>query len=162
MRNLFLICLSIVFLSACEAGSSSQAIVQPTSIIPAPTELSWQDGYFQFDEQSCFIVPAGDADLLQIGSQLAQIIRKSTGLPLPVKTLDDSELNNNAVILRRDERIESPEAYHLSIDKNAIRVSANSASGIFYGIQTIRQMLPIAGPNDQNAANLRLPAVKIV
>ncbi|MEM6348390.1 MAG: family 20 glycosylhydrolase, partial [Bacteroidota bacterium] len=47
-------------------------------------------------------------------------------------------------------------------DKNAIRVSANSASGIFYGIQTIRQMLPIAGPNDQNAANLRLPAVKIV
>lgn len=162
MRNFFLLCFSLLLLLACESGPPSQPIVTASQLIPAPSQLEWQGGFFQFNEQTKFIVPAGDADLLQIASQLAQAIREGSGFPLTVQTLDNTQLNDNAVILRRDERIEQAEAYHLSVDSKAVRISANSASGIFYGVQSIRQMLPINDGNGLNPRDWKLPALKIV
>ncbi|MFK7924850.1 MAG: family 20 glycosylhydrolase [Bacteroidia bacterium] len=162
MRKFFPFCFSLILLLACESGSPTQSISYSSHLIPTPSQLEWQGGFFQFNEQTKFIVPAGDSDLLQIASQLAQSIREGSGFPLSVQTLDNTQLNDNAVILRRDERIEESEAYHLSIDSKAVRVSANSASGIFYGVQSIRQMLPLNDGNGLNSQDWKLPAVKIV
>ena len=52
----------------------------------------------------------------------------------------------------------SPEAYELDIDRRrGIRVTGNTAAGVFYGIQTVRALLPAAP-----ARELGVPALRIV
>lgn len=54
----------------------------------------------------------------------------------------------------------SPEAYELIVDaKDGLRVVGNSAAGVFYGLQSLRSLLPIA---PQPAKGVDLPAVRVV
>jgi hexosaminidase len=54
---------------------------------------------------------------------------------------------------------DSPEAYELVVDPaSGIRIRGNSAAGVFYGLQSMRSLLPIA----TQAKGLALPALRIV
>ena len=53
---------------------------------------------------------------------------------------------------------DSPEAYELLVDPaEGIRIRGNSAAGVFYGLQSLRSLLPAATPGE-----VSLPAVRIV
>ncbi|MDO8835737.1 MAG: family 20 glycosylhydrolase [Vicinamibacterales bacterium] len=54
---------------------------------------------------------------------------------------------------------QSPEAYALSVDTAGIRIVGNSRAGVFYGLQSLRSLLPL-GPQGQ--AGVELPAVHVV
>lgn len=51
----------------------------------------------------------------------------------------------------------NPEKYQLICDKNGIQIISSSAKGIFYGIQTLIQLLPTI-----KSVNLTIPAVTII
>jgi hexosaminidase len=54
----------------------------------------------------------------------------------------------------------SPEAYELTVDpKEGVRVLGNSAAGVFYGLQTVRGLLPAA---PRPMAGVDLPALRVV
>ena len=54
---------------------------------------------------------------------------------------------------------DSPEAYELVIDpREGIRIRGNSAAGVFYGLQSLRGLLPV----EASAAGLALPALRVV
>lgn len=58
----------------------------------------------------------------------------------------------------RVRELASPDAYELDVDgRRGIRITGNSAAGVFYGIQTLRSLLP-ARPRGEIA----VPAVRIV
>ncbi|HEX8606492.1 MAG TPA: family 20 glycosylhydrolase, partial [Pseudoduganella sp.] len=55
----------------------------------------------------------------------------------------------------------SPEAYRLTIDAaSGIAVTGNSAAGVAYGLQTLRDLMPL--PGAAGAENMALPEVTIV
>lgn len=52
----------------------------------------------------------------------------------------------------------SPEAYELDLDpRRGLRITGNTAAGVFYGVQTLRSLLPARA-----SAEVALPAVRIV
>ena len=51
----------------------------------------------------------------------------------------------------------SPEAYQLAVDANGIRIVGTSPAGVFYGLQTLRGLLPAPTP----AKGLVLPALAV-
>ena len=53
----------------------------------------------------------------------------------------------------------SPEAYELTVDSSGIRIVGNSRAGVFYGLQSLRSLLPVAG---SAAAGMVLPAMRVV
>lgn len=53
----------------------------------------------------------------------------------------------------------SPEAYALTVDATGIRIVGNSRAGVFYGLQSLRSLLPLA---PQREAAVELPAVHVV
>jgi len=53
----------------------------------------------------------------------------------------------------------SPEAYELAVDPAGIRIVGNSRTGVFYGLQSLRSLLPPPAPG---AAGIVLAAVRIV
>lgn len=50
--------------------------------------------------------------------------------------------HSNNILIKLTDTIENAEAYNLIIDKDNIRIIAGSTAGVFYGIQTLIQMLP--------------------
>jgi len=53
----------------------------------------------------------------------------------------------------------SPEAYELTVDASGIRIVGNSNAGVFYGLQSLRSLLP-ASP--ARGAGIVLPALRVV
>ena len=52
----------------------------------------------------------------------------------------------------------SPEAYELTIDSAGVRIVGASAAGVFYGLQSLRDLLPPPAP----VGGLTLPAIHVV
>jgi hexosaminidase len=55
------------------------------------------------------------------------------------------------------------EGYRLSVDENTIRIAAAEPAGVFYGVQTLRQLLPveIESPEEKAGVDWSVPAVDI-
>jgi hexosaminidase len=53
----------------------------------------------------------------------------------------------------------SPEAYELTVDASGIRVVGNSSAGVFYGLQSLRSLLPVS---HARGTVIVLPALRVV
>lgn len=111
------------------------------TIIPAPAEadLSETDA-FTLTDATQIVVDAGDAEGRRIGETLAGLIGNT------VETTPDvvdagSERQGPHIRLTRGGPAQEG-AYELDITTLGATLSAGTTSGLFYGIQTIRQLLP--------------------
>ncbi len=69
--------------------------------------------------------------------QLAGFLRPATGFALPV-----IEGSGGTIHLELNPKIEGTEAYELSISNSSIQLTASSETGLFYAIQSLRQLFP--------------------
>lgn len=109
------------------------------NLIPQPSRITTTGGYYSLNENTTIAVTP---ETEQIGHYLAQIITKHTGWEptvLPLSNRDEPDL----IILTIDSLTGSgDEGYHLNIDEKQLLLSAASPAGVFYGCQTLRQLLP--------------------
>ena len=73
-----------------------------------------------------------------------------------------TEEKNGNIILKLDPAIENEEGYELSVKYDEIVITGKTSKGIFYGIQTLRQLMPAAiESGDGSLTELTIPAVII-
>jgi hexosaminidase len=124
-------------------------------IIPKPVQMNLAEGFFSFTPSTCiYCVPAvnHEAEMIQF------IFKRSAGLDLKIiKLQEDCDANSvkgntNALILLlekgQDLAIEiskdpTNEGYSLMITSQSILIQGHSNAGVFYGFQSLRQLLPI-------------------
>lgn len=125
------------------------------SLIPLPTSVTSFIGDFTIsDTTEISLEPSGEVETL--GSYLAVQIRDATGIKHTINAASGNpKAGNIHLALDGDEGL-GEEGYELSISTDAVRVSAKCAAGLFYAIQTFRQLLP-APPSEP----VSLPAVSI-
>lgn len=110
-------------------------------IIPQPDKITMANGNFQFTKDTKILYKGGDA-AKPIAEKLAAMLSRSTGFQYAVST---SVAGKTSIIFVLDKKQEAnAEAYSLSIKPKQIIVSASSAQGLFYGLQTLRQLFPAA------------------
>jgi hexosaminidase len=82
-------------------------------------------------------------DLRFIAEYLADRFRPSTGFGLPVaSTTEEPGSGNIYLTLDEEDSALGDEGYELSITEDLLKVKAHSPAGVFWAIQTIRQLLP--------------------
>ncbi len=86
---------------------------------------------------------------------LAEEIRKVTG----VKPSLVSGSVKQVVILKR-ELVKGEESYKLEVNRNQVIISANDKAGIFYGIQSLKSLLP-AGAWKTTNKNISIPGISV-
>jgi hexosaminidase len=143
-----LYCLLMTFLApALSFGESDQAGGKDNSaisIIPKPLNLKRDAGEFPVTEKTCILVAGGTDDLQRIAEQLAVRLRIVTGYQIPVSTLAADGKVDNAIVfaLVNDARL-GPEGYRLTATKKSVRIEGAKPAGVFYGLQTLYQLLPV-------------------
>ena len=131
---------------------SEEAVYQ---IIPKPTSLEVATGQFLIDSDTKIV---GDASLAIEGSYLAEMLNLSTGKNISF----DSSGTSGDIVLKIDESITNEEGYELKVTYNEIVISGKTSKGVFYGIQTLRQLMPASiETEDGSIAELVIPAVSI-
>jgi hexosaminidase len=131
----------------------------PVSIIPEPVEVQKLNGVFELTKSST--VTYNKADARATAEMLVQKLSVPTGFILEaVKGKTGSiQLNIN------DRKVEElgDEGYTLESTPQGVLIAANEPAGLFYGMQTLLQLLPKA-IEGKSVADVKwvVPAVKIL
>jgi hexosaminidase len=97
-------------------------------VIPAPGSVVRGDGGFVLDRETPLVADAG------LGGE-ARWLREALGLPFPERA--------GGIVLGLDPGLPA-EGYRLRADASGVSITGGTAAGVFYGAQTMRQLLPPA------------------
>ena len=129
-------------------------LAQPAiNIIPKPVKLVLRSGYFTIDGNTV-IQFKGSNHALQLNADfLAASVKNISGVKLSLNTDDEKVIG---LTIAKIDGI-GEEGYQLNVSESTISLKANSAKGIFYGIQSLLQTLPQVRTN----AQLQVPCMDI-
>lgn len=142
------------------------ATAQPgtISVIPQPESLHVTKAHFQVNPQTKIMVRGADTEALRIAGMLAKKIQTATGFPTAVTGAGNYPVKN-AVLFSMAEADSSlgEEGYRISVTGSGVRINAARPAGLFYGMQTILQLLPAAIESPQPVKNVvwKIPGVEI-
>lgn len=156
MKNIIYIVISMLVLSCSNKYREVLNSDDDYQIIPKPKELTITKGRFLLSSNTAIISNTG---LDQETEYLSNMLNRISGITL---TIDSSASNSGNIKLELDNSIENIEGYKLSVKYDAIVISGKTNIGVFYGIQSLRQLLPAEIENvDNEIAELTIPAVEI-
>jgi hexosaminidase len=141
-------------------------------LIPQPKEVQLRDGSFHVKSNTKILIELGHQEEDRIAAEtLAEEIHDQSGLTVSiVGEKPDSRQERSTIVLARlqDERVKEflaskgltsvsigDQGYLLFSDPDHLIVAANTGQGLFYGVQTLRELL------HKDAGGLVCPAVSI-
>ena len=125
------------------------------NLIPLPTSVIPSTGNFVISNTTEISIEPS-AGLEALGNYLAEQMGDATGIRNVIKAAGGDPKDASIRLALDGDTNLGEEGYELSISTNAIKLSANHLAGLFYGIQTLRQLLPT-----HHAGTVSLPAVSI-
>ncbi len=148
----FLICINLSAFSQSSPG---------IALIPQPVSLEKQNGSFELPDQ--LTIHAGtNAELKRLANGLAERIGMATDKKVTVSETTSAQPGGISLLLVTNKSIPA-EGYQLNVTSTNVVLEAAEPAGVFYGIQTLLQLLPkeIESKSKADIAKWEIPAVKI-
>jgi hexosaminidase len=131
-------------------------------LIPKPVKLVRLQGRFRLDSATRIIA---SRDVIAIGKYLQEILQPAIGYSLALAEIAANNSLTNAILLTTtgNSEILGDESYHLQITPEGIVIRAAKPAGIFYALQTLRQLFPAVIESTQKiqGCGWSIPAVMI-
>ncbi len=153
----------IIVLSA--IFQNGQAQKSFPGIIPQPVSIAWHDGNFKITGQTEFVVPEGRTDIRELVALLVAMVEKPLGYAPGISTGSDMSIPALYFIIPKTREAQlGNEGYRLESDPNKIQLIANEPAGLFYGFQTLLQLLPpgIGERTSGKPTTWEVPSVSII
>lgn len=135
--------LSALALLAVMAGCDQKEMNPPEkySVIPKPVELVMGSGSFVIDDKTKLTITPSDESTAPVTAFLAEMIRRSADVPLPVE--EGSGRGRNRIFMAVDSSLAiGREGYTLMVTGKRVELRSPSPAGLFRGVQTLRQLMP--------------------
>jgi hexosaminidase len=123
-------------------------------LIPRPISISQSSGNFTLSQATKIVLQKDNPETAAIAQLLVSYLKEVSGYE--VFASDTNDKAGTILLTLKDDSEVGEEGYELTIDADSICLSARSPAGLFYGVQTLRQLMP-ANPSEA----LTLPAVSI-
>jgi len=123
------------------------------NVIPAPRLWQPGDGELGIRHLERVIVDGTDRESRRVARLLAALCGEAGGRKLPVQTAAAGEIVSGSAVVRllpavpiadsptRSDPLGRLESYRLTINPDGLELAAPHPAGLFYGVQTIRQLL---------------------
>ena len=105
------------------------------SIIPQPQSMVLGKGYFQFTQETVFVI---DPALMPARLPFFEQFERASGFKFAVQKV---ALSGNSVVIDTDKSLPK-EGYTLTVTPQQINIKAADYNGALYALQTLRQLLP--------------------
>jgi hexosaminidase len=152
MKNILLIITSLL-------TSFLFAQNNPVALIPEPANVMLKGGFFILDNECGISYNSPGTEKSAI--ILAEKISKITGIKLDT---GKNKMKNIFIELNENSNQQiGEEGYNLIVEEKKITIKANTETGIFYGIQTLLQLIPAeAIGSKQQQKSYRIPTIEII
>ena len=156
----YLLCFTILVFSACSENSGSQDKTfseDELTLIPKPAEMNLNEGSFQFTKETGFVVQGEQQK--EIAQLLNAKFKSAAGWEL--KVLEEKPKTN--FIEFKENQDLNEEAYKLLVADKRITIEASSPSGFIYGVETLRQLLPLEIESKEKVSDItwQIPQIEI-
>ena len=150
----------MLLVSGCKSEAQTGS-GKPLAIIPAPVSFTELSGNFVFTEKSRIILSQFNNETKLAADFLCQLVKNPTGWN-PV-VIEGKKPVNGSVFMTLDTAVRNNEGYILTVTPEKIIIQAKSAVGLFYAVQTLRQLMPVEVENQKviEGINLIVPACYI-
>ena len=140
----FILCMTIILLHT-SCFEQKNEPVKP-AILPVPLTQQINEGVFLMNNSTGVYTEV--EEFKQVADFLKTFVQEGTS------KIDLVELDfKNVIYLKKDAAIKNEEGYTLKVTSKEIIISASSPKGAFYGVQSLRQLLPASFENGSYDAN---------
>jgi len=112
-------------------------------IIPTPRKVQQLSGNFVINERTVIAVNPPTNEMKVTGNYLADLIAPAAGWKLAVQAAGPAESGGIVLVLDAARSDLGDEGYTLACTPHGVAISAAKPAGVFYGVQTLRQLLPV-------------------
>jgi hexosaminidase len=133
------------------------------AIVPRPSKVTDGEGTFTLGPKTHISFDArSEKTVAPVAKYLAALVGPSLGATLTAERAPAGGAKEG-IHLALDPAMKEDEGYKLSVKSDKIEISAKQPKGLFYGVQTLRQLLPpdVEGKNTAPSAGFAVPAVEI-
>jgi hexosaminidase len=130
-----------------------QAATDPC-LVPLPLEMTRDPGEFRLTPETRIVT---DASTRRLGRTLAAYVEQATGWHLRASAGGGP----NRITLKILPDWKQPEGYRMQVGRDGVEIAGTDAAGVFYGIQTLRQLLPAETHSSTPVTSLDVPCVRI-
>ncbi|MGE5527939.1 MAG: beta-N-acetylhexosaminidase [Patescibacteria group bacterium] len=113
-------------------------------VIPKPVSAAGTDGVFTLTASTSIRVSPANDEMLRLGRYLADRLNPATGYVIRVSPEASAPAPGDIILALSEDPSLGEEGYRLAVAPEAVTLTAPRPAGIFWGIQTIRQLLPPA------------------
>ena len=165
---LFLAVIFSLYVNGQQTTDNRQSLTSDIGIIPSPQDVSYlTTGYFALDE-SCVLLDNENEEISRIINVFKNDIQEITGLDLEISKKNKKkyvtfELIRPSSFLNYDsltkiQALRINQGYNIIIKDKFIHVSASTSQGLFYGAQSLKQLIRHQLLTENN---LNIPCYKI-
>lgn len=127
-------------------------------IIPAPMTITDASGHFTINKD-VQIVLVGEKDAAAKAAEPLRLMLAQAGLEIPFGEDPNAQ---DVIVFELNPGLDIPaEGYQLDIEKRKVHIKGTDASGLYFAVQTIRQLLPESIEGNTAVEKLYLPAGSI-
>jgi len=132
------------------------------NLIPLPRVVIEREENLTLDPDTRIAERGSDPDIDRVATYLAERLRSVTGYEVPVGAADPTGAPAT-IELAIDSSVVEDEGYVLDVTASHVQISAKGARGLFYGVQTLRQLLPpeVDASGKTAGVTWTLPAIRI-
>ena len=138
--------------------------VKPVALIPKPSSFMRKEGIFRLDDKTVIRMEGTDLETEQSARFLKQAVLQAAGLDIQIagSSLAARRTCLDVAIDRGDSAL-GDEGYRLQVTERTVKLRAAKPAGLFYAVQTVRQLLPdpIADDGPGLDAGTEIPCLEI-
>lgn len=142
--------------------TNSVTSLEQSSTIPIPNSVTSEGGVFVLNKTSKIVINGNAQKTKEAVQAIKENFSASIGSYFNVE--ENVTPSKGDIVLQITDTIKGEEEYQVEINNKNIIVSAATSNGLFYGVQTIRQLLPGQIESNEVVGNIswEIPAGKII
>jgi len=140
----------LIGITSCDSKENNEKEAISINILPFPNKVLKRGGSIDLSRTIWVVANVGDSLSSSLATYLVTKLRLITGEDALITDLYSTRKHNQSIKIELDNiKQVVDESYTLDITSSHIKIKSKSSRGIFYGVQTILQLLK-SGANDSS------------